>query len=568
MKYTSLSRSLNLTIVPIILLFASFSVNAQSYEYDLGKLNDYLYNFNNGAYGPFEVSGKKVRFKTKLEKEISFSVDSVKGAEISELAKCVTLYTVDKKEYIVINGSYTFTASNYTFINAMRLPFNYGKFANLLNNFIFSLKGKPVPSDLVFPETEESYKVDDELPMLLEEAKTMATKSALERAVFNMKMFLYNMPLGNTYFNGVEYTGGVLKLKFLKGRYETINLGIVKSLKIEDISLSRPNVTIDSKGGYCYYNSWNDYYFANGNWNEFNNKNAKTFYVLLGNIIDSYRLQHVKRYKVEQTYEERLKLILDSNFLPSIKSDVTYQLTEVPKSEPKYRKLKDLIGKDLTDASLTINEDFKTYSGFLRIDAFETALVNNVKIKYITDKEGNNLTAYQQKLNKKDASKVNEEKPDTRFASKEEEMEFRLDSLVSIVIKEKLFKVLRADLEKSGFVLKDQGSDQIAVPSKNISAYGTRFGIQPFKEYRVLILGKSIKNITMRINNTLIDIDKPSPTNDYIALKSLSEDPQSKMAIGLLNIKVFKGVKGYNRITVYSEGESMQDADVFLFEKK
>ncbi|MBL0133453.1 MAG: hypothetical protein IPP79_05280 [Chitinophagaceae bacterium] len=53
MKYTSLSRSLNLTIVPIILLFASFSVNAQSYEYDLGKLNDYLYNFNNGAYGPF-----------------------------------------------------------------------------------------------------------------------------------------------------------------------------------------------------------------------------------------------------------------------------------------------------------------------------------------------------------------------------------------------------------------------------------------------------------------------------------------------------------------------------------
>ncbi|MBL0133455.1 MAG: hypothetical protein IPP79_05290 [Chitinophagaceae bacterium] len=195
----------------------------------------------------------------------------------------------------------------------------------------------------------------------------------------------------------------------------------------------------------------------------------------------------------------------------------------------------------------------------MRIDAFETALVNNVKIKYITDKEGNNLTAYQQKLNKKDASKVNEEKPDTRFASKEEEMEFRLDSLVSIVIKEKLFKVLRADLEKSGFVLKDQGSDQIAVPSKNISAYGTRFGIQPFKEYRVLILGKSIKNITMRINNTLIDIDKPSPTNDYIALKSLSEDPQSKMAIGLLNIKVFKGEKGYNRITVYSEGESMQE---------
>ncbi|MBL0136331.1 MAG: hypothetical protein IPP79_21330 [Chitinophagaceae bacterium] len=293
---------------------------------------------------------------------------------------------------------------------------------------------------MVFPETEESYKVDDELSMLLEEAKTMATKSALERAVFNMKMFLYNMPLGNTYFNGVEYTGGVLKLKFLKGRYETINLGIVKSLKIEDISLSRPNVTIDSKGGYCYYNSWNDYYFANGNWNEFNNKNAKTFYVLLGNIIDSYRLQHVKRYKVEQTYEERLKLILDSNFLPSIKSDVTYQLTEVPKSEPKYRKLKDLIGKDLTDASLTINEDFKTYSGFLRIDAFETALVNNVKIKYITDKEGNNLTAYQQKLNKKDASKVNEEKPDTRFASKEEEMEFRLDSLVSIVIKKNYSK--------------------------------------------------------------------------------------------------------------------------------
>ncbi|MBL0136330.1 MAG: hypothetical protein IPP79_21325 [Chitinophagaceae bacterium] len=143
MKYTSLSRSLNLTIVPIILLFASFSVNAQSYEYDLGKLNDYLYNFNNGAYGPFEVSGKRVRFKTKLEKEISFSVDSVKGAEISELAKCVTLYTLDKKESIVINGSYTFTASNYTFINGMRLPFNYGKFANLLNNFIFSLKANP-----------------------------------------------------------------------------------------------------------------------------------------------------------------------------------------------------------------------------------------------------------------------------------------------------------------------------------------------------------------------------------------------------------------------------------------
>ena len=568
MKHTSLHPSLKLSIVPIILLFTSFSVNAQSYEYDLGKLNDYLYNFNKGAYGPFEVIGKKVRFKTKLEKEISFPIDSIKGAEISELAKCVTLYTVDKKESIVINGTYTFTHSNYTFINEMRLPFNYGKFANLLNNFIFSLKGKPVPSDLVFPETEESYKVDDELSKLLEEAKTMSTKSALERAVFNMKMFLYNMPLGNTYFNGVEYTGGVLKLKYLRGRYETINLGIVKSLKISDISQSRPNVDIDSKGGYCYYNSWNDYYFANGNWDEFNNKNAKTFYVLLGNIIDAYRLQHVKRYKVEQTYEERLKLILDSNFLPSIKNDVTYQLTEVPKSEPKYRKLKDLIGKDLTDANLTINEDYKTYSGFLRIDAFETALVNNVKIKYITDKEGNNLTAYQQKLKKNDASKANEDKPDTRFASKEEEMEFRLDSLVSIVIKEKLFKVLRADLEKSGYVLKDQGSDQIAVPSKNISGYGTRFGIQPNKEYRVLVLGKSIKNLTLRINNTPIDMEKPSPTNDYIALKSLSEDPQSKMVIGLLNVKVFKGVKGYNRISVYAEGESIQSADVYLFEKK
>ncbi len=564
----SFIRSQKLAIAIITLLFSSFAGTAQSYEYDLGKLNDYLYNFNYGYYGQFEVNGKKVSLKMKDGKKFSFSTDSIMGAEISPFSKCVNLNCSDKKECILSNGTYTYTTSNFTFIDHMRMPFNYGKLGNLMNNFIYSLKGKPVPSNMIYSEIEESYKVDDELTRLLDEAKTIATKSALERAVFNMKMFLYNMPLGNTYFNGVEYAGGVLKLKFLQSRYETINLGIVKSLKLNGISLSRPNVTIDSKGGYCYYNSWNDYYFEKGNWDEFNNKNAKTFYVLLGNILDAFRLENVKRYKVERTYEERLKLMLDSGYLPFIKEDATYQLTDVPKSEPRYRKLKDLIGQDLSNAVLSINEDCETYSGTLRIDAFETAIVNNVKIKYIRDKEGNGITAYLQKKNKEESLTYDAGKPDIRFTSKEEEMEYRLDSLVSIVIKEKLFKALRADLEKSGYILNDQGSDQIAMPSKNIAGYGTRFGIKMNKEYRILVIGKSIRNLTLKLNNKPIDMEKPSMSDDYIALKSLNEDPGTKMVMGLINLKVFKGLNGYNRISVYADGESMQHADVYLFEKK
>lgn len=553
-----------LFITSLLLLFVGLT-QAQNYQDQLDDLNDYLKKFNSGYYEDVSVNGKLVTIKAKGGYASVFNINDCDGAEAVPDSKCVSIRCKNDAK-CMIEQSYDGQWPSYTFIENKRAPFNYPKLANLLNAFLFSLKGEPIPAKYIY-SVEEENKVSEELVKLVEEANAIKTKPELEQAVFYLRSFLIDKPYGNDYFLDASLIEGSLKLKSLKGRYEEIRLGLLNELTITEESPTKFTISISSKGGQCYYNTWNDYYFDNNSWDKFNEKDAKSFYVLLGNVVDAYKKLHVKNYKVTKTCEEKIKRLNDTNYVKMIDEKSIVLIEGVEKDDPNYKKIKPYIGKELETGGLFLNADMETYEGFFYGDYGKSIYVKKLRVKFIKDKQGNGVVAYKNRLKKEKAEKEMPLPAAPRFSSVQEELEYRLDSLVTVVAKDKIYKVVKADLEKQGFKYIDSGSDNSTVSGKNIESYGTRFSVQLNKEYKVVFIGKDVTDVSAKLNNKVMEIPSNSAENGYSVVKNLQQDPISKISFGIVNFKIYTSKVKNNKVAAYSSGTSFQYVDVYLFEK-
>ena len=96
----------------------SHSIQSQSYEFYLSKINDFLENFDNGYYGPLTVDDTYIYCKIKDGRESKIIINQIDRVDIVKqnrdvkmgcrIVKCVTGVTGDKFTKLVFSTNRDF----------------------------------------------------------------------------------------------------------------------------------------------------------------------------------------------------------------------------------------------------------------------------------------------------------------------------------------------------------------------------------------------------------------------------------------------------------------------------
>lgn len=234
-----------------------------------------------------------------------------------------------------------------------------------------------------------------------------SNESELQNAVSELNNFLTGKTAAlftngkKSYFAKVFMENpSTLRFNYVGTDFETIRLEWVDEIYIEDISKEKPVLLVNSveKGAYCCGNY--EYRYSNKTlWAQLSNRDCKKFYLLLGNVLDEYRKANDKHYKVEQTYQDRVDLMNSPIFLEKIEKGSIVRVEDAYKKAFNHKKLnyKKLKGAEVTVVYLDIDHSYQTYKGKILVNDWEYN-VEELKITFIKDKDGNDLATYKAKL--------------------------------------------------------------------------------------------------------------------------------------------------------------------------
>jgi len=230
-------------------------------------------------------------------------------------------------------------------------------------------------------------------------------ETPLVKAVAELSSFLEDKKAASftngssSYFDKVFLqNNNTLKFTYIGSSYNTIRLEWVDEIYITEINKEKPTLMVTSveKGAYCCGN-YEDRYHEYTLWGQLSNSNCKKFYVLLGNVLDAYRSANDKRYKVEQTYQERVDLMNSPTFLEKIEKGAVVRFDDIYKKMDFHKDLKKLKGTEVVVSYLDIDHSYSTYKGKIFANNKEY-YVEELKITFIKDKDGNDLATYKAKL--------------------------------------------------------------------------------------------------------------------------------------------------------------------------
>lgn len=350
----------------------------KGYLNELQTLNDYLEknNWKSGCYGKVTVNENTVSISYDLKANYSFKASEIDKAFVDNNKKVILKCKEES------NCIYDYVTKQYTSFIVIDEKNQKDKIKNTIAELFNSLISK------------------------INNSPTRYAETPLEIAIVKLNKFLKNKP-ANHYYNASEsylsyfdkvYMEGKSNLTFeytVNGSYynkDAINLENVIEFAIENVANEKPKLNI-----YLTPNKYsvNNFYDLLGE--RLSNSDVKNIYVLLGNVLDAYRTANDKHYKVEQTYQDRVDLMNAPTFLEKIEKESIIRIDDNFKKNDDYKKVKKLIGNEVTVEYLEINHDYQTYRGKIKVNN-EKYYVEEIKITFIKDKDGNDLAAYKAKL--------------------------------------------------------------------------------------------------------------------------------------------------------------------------
>ena len=472
-----------------------------NYNDALEKLNTYLQTFGRAIdREQFSVEQDTIFVLHKGEKYYQFHHKDVIGATIDDYTKSVSVYCNDKSKCIenLSNKKYESLKSlrfedRIFFVSrnpnsGMNDQYNYAVLANLFNNFLFAVKKQSIPASLIYDETKYVVKKTDE-----EEALATA-KTPLEKAVAAFAFFTKNLYINNSYINKVSYVNesnhGSLIIDNEKIGLENIDgVMLYKNGSYSKVQMFAKTKRTDYWGNYTRESKY---------WSEVSNIYVDTFFVLLGNVVEAYKEQTVKKYKTTQSYEQRLAFLKNTDHA-IIKEKSLVKLINADKGEVAYSSLKKRKGDTFQAyGDLYLNPDLKSYSGRLAKDN-NTYTILNVEVEFVSPPPG----------------------PTADEVKRQKEKE--ADSLIFVLYNKKHYetitdlskKTLEDDnklLSKNGFSFVDESIVMAFTDVTNDKAYGQTYKLEKSTTYTFIVTGIGLKDVSVRygvksINTPALDDD-------------------------------------------------------------
>lgn len=367
--------------IAIILLLVAGASIAQPYKAQLDKLNAYLSTYApNQVLQQFVVEKDSIYLINDGERYYGYHKNDIVGASINyetntvsvgckEGVKCIENVSPLYKLPDMRNKRFE---NNHFFVKRMsggvNTRFNFEELANLINQFIYAVKKELIPSNLVFDEklyTEFVNNAKDSIAW-------KAAKTPLEKAVLEFSFFIKNAYFtSSSPFKGatLQKWGDVsmLELKNSASDDVLINLNDTEGLMLYKAQSGNTELVIYPKPG---KQSYKDYmYRKEGSWFFASEKDAKSCYLLLGNLLEAFKSQQEKGYKPTLSYQQRLEYLKTLQTPIIIEKQSTILLKNATKSESDYKSIRKLIGQErVVDNALRLNPDLKTYNG--KIDGY------------------------------------------------------------------------------------------------------------------------------------------------------------------------------------------------------
>jgi hypothetical protein len=524
---------------PVLFLVITLSILqpnfAQSKTDALDKLNVFLNTFGRAVdKSQFSLEKDSIFVLYKGEKYYRFHHKDVTGATINEFANTVDIYCIEKTKCIENLGNSKYESlKQYAYENrvffvsrnpnsGMNEPFNYAELANLINKFLFAVKGKAIPDSLIYDE--KKYVVSKSA----EEEALANAKTPLEKAVARFVLYTKNLYINRSYINKVSYTSESNR-GFLTIDNEKIGLDNIDGVMLYKTSSSGySKVQLFTKTKKTDY--WGKYTRESTFWSEISNIYVDTFFVLLGNIIESYKEQTIKNYKTVQSYEQRLAF-LKSTGLAIIPEKSTVKLINAGKDEVAYSSLKKRKGEPFrANGDLYLNPDLKSYSGRLEKDN-NIFIILNVELELVSPPPA--LTEEEVKRKKK-------KEADSLFLALYSKKHFDL-------ITELSKKTLDSDnklMAKNGFSLIDESTIMAYTEFTTENAYGQSYKPERLITYTFIVTGIGLKDIKVEYGGKKINIP------------ALKDDPY----LASVTMPLIPGEDGINQyiLTFTATGDSPQ----------
>lgn len=534
-----------------------------NYKQALEKLNTFLQTFGREVErNQFLVEKDTIFVLYKGQKYYQFHHKDVRGATIAEYAKSVDIYCTGEDKCIeYIDYRYEkderlkglrfqkwifFVTRNPN--SGMNAPYNYAVLANLLNNFLFAVKKQSIPPSMVYDETKYA------VTKTVEEEALANAKTPLEKAVAEFSVFAKNLYIDNSYINKVSY----------ESVYGRGNLIIEYISTIQKISLENMDGVMlyrNAKSGYSkieifsntkHTDYWGNYTKAADYWTEVSNQYADTFFVLLGNIVEAYKEQTIKKYKPGLSYQQRLAFLKNAEHVV-IETKSVVKLLNASKEEKYYGALKKRKGDnfDVSD-DLYLNPDLRTYHGELYHPNGLGKLLN-IEVEFISAPPG--ITA--EELKKK----------------KEEK---QADSLLTVLAKEhyktitEMSKKTSASeielMSKNGFTFIDESIVKVFMGFNNDKAYGTSYTLDPNTTYVFVVNAIQAKEVTVNYGNNKINVPALEDDPYFAKVTKPLVTTSDGLSQYILTLSPKLGFKGKLNFEVY--GDFFQYAYIRRYKKK
>lgn len=348
----------------------------KGYLNELQILNEYLVknNWKSGYYGKVSVNENAISISYNLKPNYSFKASDIDKAFVDNNKKVIIKCKEENKS---IYDNETKQYKNFIVIDErVQKDKIKNTIAELLNNLI----SKVINSPTKYAET----------PLEIATAKLHNFLEGKKAASYTDGSY--------SYFDKVYMENDkLLRFDYIGTSYEVINLELVNEIYIEHLNKENPWLLANSveKGGYCCNHNGTAYEHAL--WGTLSNSDCKKFYVLLGNVLDTYRSANDKHYKVEQTYQERVDIMNAPTFLSAIQKGAIVRFDDIFKKMDFHKDLKKLKGTEVVVNYLDIDHSYSTYKGKILANNKEY-YVEELKITFIKDKDGNDLATYKAKL--------------------------------------------------------------------------------------------------------------------------------------------------------------------------
>ncbi|MBS1648819.1 MAG: hypothetical protein JSR09_03855 [Bacteroidetes bacterium] len=334
----------------------------------------YLVNADNTPHAKFNIEDSLYAFVEKYN--LSTKDQVVLNTDSAEYNS--------KRQQPIFREQYYFPTYSYLFKNYQGSIELYGvkqedkkDLVNKLNNFVFAYLGTKVPDVLVIKE-----KVKTEAETWRQNAHT-----PLEKAFTELKIFLSDKPYDGTYFNTPILNGSSLSLDQLNNKI-TVLLDRVGAMTIENVDMEKPTIKImsSSKG---YFLNYNGSFYENHTYSSFNNKDAKLFYKLMGDVLDAYLEENKIKQRI--SYADKYKIITNPSFIENIPRGSTVKIIGNTDNTKEGKPVRKLIGEIVTSQDLSINNDLDGYVGKFTTKDGKTVYGTGVQIEFISNEDGENI---------------------------------------------------------------------------------------------------------------------------------------------------------------------------------